>query len=214
MRFTDLRRELELHGWCCAAETLTSPSGGFWFDRATIERDVLAVYIPAARRAHSFAGAPRDHELSTLLDVLGGDPAVVGLAEHVASLQAELAWLAPRHGMALSQWTLGYPSVRATALHPTGGIAVIECATEGPPGFDLYAYHWIDDYSESVRLSRRKSFSRLSGSAALRQTAESAVAFLRSPAEDSAFERSSIGPANEGGIAIEREYQDSLLVLR
>jgi hypothetical protein len=212
VKFSDAKRELQAQGWRCDAETLISPSGGFWFYREMLEGDELGLYAQAARRVHKH----RCYELAPLLNVLCNDPAVAALAEHLALLESELAWLSSQHAMRLSLWDFEYPSVRATARHPSGGVAVVECVTDDPPDFQVLAYHWIDDHARSIRLSRRASFPQSQFSvASLRRAAEDAVAFLLLSPEASPFDKSSqIARLAAHWIASDEDYWSKFEVLR
>ncbi len=44
VRFVAVRLQLKLLGWQCDGELLTSPSGGFWFNRQMLEADMPGVY--------------------------------------------------------------------------------------------------------------------------------------------------------------------------
>jgi hypothetical protein len=115
--------------------------------------------------------------------------------------------------MTISLWAFGYPSVRATARHPSEGIVVADCVVEGASGVDLHAYHWIDDHQRSVRLSRRQSFPRLSDSADLDIALDQARAFLLlSPNRGDFFESAALAPADETRLAADAAYWNEFAV--
>jgi hypothetical protein len=194
MRFDDVREALAARGWRCDADGARSPSGGFWFDRPTFDRDIRAVYYPAARRAHSFPDSSDASELKFLVAALNADPALASLNDRLTTVRARLASYADAHAMTISLWAFGYPSVRATARHPSGGVAVVEGVVDDTPSVDLHAYHWVDDHTRSVRLSRRRSFPRLFDSTDLDTALHDALAFLLSSPARTAFESTALGP--------------------
>ena len=121
--FDDVRERLQAEGWPCEEHRITSPSGGYCFDRATFDRDVRAVYFPAARRFHSF-GERGAFELGVLLTVLEEHPVLEPLHRYLTLVRLELAASVARYEMTISQWDFGFPSVRATGSHPSSGVAV------------------------------------------------------------------------------------------
>jgi len=132
---------------------MMSPSGGFWFDRATLETDALAVYAPAARRVYSSMQMAAGHELSDLLRILRQEPIAGALAAHVESVHSALASWSVRHGMTLSLWERGEPTVRATARHPTGGVGCVEYLTGTSTHAEVFVHHWVDDWTRALRRS-------------------------------------------------------------
>ena len=152
MDFSDVRRELVALGWQCNGETTISPSKSFWFDRQTFALSPMRVYAPAARRVYSASTVPSVHqELRGLLALLERQTEIAVVAKHVRDIGEVAARWAVPHGATLSSWDFGYPAVRATARHPDGGVAAIECLAEAAPGIETIAYHWVDDWRSKVR---------------------------------------------------------------
>ena len=214
MRFDDVQEALVAREWRCEAGGVASPSGGFWFDRLTFDRDIRGVYYPAARRIHSFPDSPDANGLKDLVAILGADPALASLNDRLATVQARLLSYAEEHAMTISLWAFGYPSVRATARHASGGVAVVECVVDDTPGVDLHAYHWIDDHERNVRLSRRRSFLRLFNSPDLNMALQEARTFLLSSPDPESFERTALARTDQGTLPSDTAYWTAFSILR
>jgi hypothetical protein len=214
MKFDQVQELLGARNWRVESDRLESPSGGFGFDRETFDRDIRAVYDPAARRVYSFGHPPESHELHVLLLVLSDDPVLTALNNRVTSLQGYLQAFAEKHSMTISFWNFGHPSVRATALHPAGGVAVIEGMVEHPTAIDLNAYHWIDDPEGRVRRSRRQEFPGITNAAELPQSLTAAVTFLLASPDLALFRSVPLSPADAKHGAYDTEYWSGFSILR
>jgi hypothetical protein len=167
-----------------------------------------------SRRVHSFPDSSDASELKFLVAALNADPALASLNDRLTTVQTRLVSYADEHAMTISLWALGYPSVRATARHLSGGVAVVECVVDDTPNVDLHAYHWIDDHDRSVRLSRRRSFPHLFDSTDLDVALHEAQAFLLSSPAHASFERTALGPTDQSTLASDAAFWTALSILR
>jgi hypothetical protein len=104
------------------------------------------------------------------------------------------------HGATVSLWDFGYAAVRATARHPLGGIAAVDCLADAPPGVETLICHWIDDR----RIATRRSWCcalRANSVSDLPETLERAVHMLLAPPDSNAYSASA--------LAIDGRLQDS-----
>lgn len=192
MEYSAIARGLVALGWVSDAGTVVSPSSGFWFDRHTLEADPLRVYSPAARRAHSRWVPPAERqEFLDLLAILESEPEIAAIANHVDVVHSALLTWSTVHGATVSCWDFGYAAVRATARHPLGGIAVVECLAGAPPGVETLLYHWVDDWPSATRRGWRGEL-RANLVSDLPKTLERAVRLLLEPPESNGYSISSL----------------------
>jgi len=193
------------------SESVTSPVGSFWFHRETIERDPMRIYEPAARRAHRDDYSERQ-VLFDLLEILEREPSVGAVASQVRAIHAVVARWALVHGATVSLWECGYAAVRATARHPFGGIAVIECLADRQQHVETLVYHWIDDWSNVTRRSWRAQL-RAASATDLQQTLDHALRLLLD--RPSAGEYEDSPPYTHGKwVDNDREYWAAFQILR
>jgi hypothetical protein len=132
-------------------------------------------------------------ELRELLHVLEEDPAIGALAEHIRAVHSLIATWSVDHCFMPSPWDFGYPAVRATARHPLGGVAAIECLLGTPPNVQLFVYHWVDEASRAIRHSWREQFAiEPFQAASLLRRLDEAIAHLLGPPEPSAYRESAV----------------------
>lgn len=160
MNITDLRMALESLGWRFDGTSLVSPSGGYWISESVLE-SLVQVYLPVARRREMALrqGHPEAQEYDALLCALQADPSISILASRVRMMGQILTAWATGHGATVSLWDFNLPAARATARHPFGGIACIDCQLEETAEVSVTAMHWCDDYSDGIRRSWRQSLS-------------------------------------------------------
>jgi hypothetical protein len=184
MTLADLRRVLEPLGWRFDGGAITSPSGGYWVSEEQLVSP-LQVYLPVARRREL---ARREHraadadEYEQLLDALEADPEVALVASRVRALSEIAAPWAAQHQATLSLWDFSLPAIRATARHPDGGMACVECELSGPATVSVTAMHWHDHIESGVPRGWKHTLARAESSAAsVRARLDEAAALLFQP---------------------------------
>jgi len=204
MTITDLRHALEPLGWRFDGTHLTSPSGGYWLSELMLGSPIQ-VYGPVARRwelfRHECLGGAQEYQ--DLLRALEADPEVSLLASQVRTM-AEVAtpWVAD-HGAAVSLWDFSLPAVRATARHPVGGMACIECEVHCAATVSVAAIHWCDDYANGVRSGWTHPLPTTELSArSLRVRLDEALSLLLEPRDMTLYTYTNLeGTAGSGALA-------------
>ncbi len=216
MEFSRLKQLMELEGWRVEPTLLTAPSGDYWVSDEPGE-DWVERYLTVARRAEQSRAQGRTAqaaEFDALLRALAADEGVAAMLRHFEAVSEVVRRWSTCRGLALSFWDFSRPSVRATARHPAGGIACIECIAEPPAGVLLLAYHWVDDLERSTRTSWVERWPLGAFEAErLRDGLEHALERLMAPPSPSDYRTSTIA-AGATELDQDRAYEDALPLLR
>jgi len=112
--------------------------------------------------------------------------------------------------MTISAWDFSYPALRAVARHPSAGFGLIECFTDGPPSFEMYVSHWVDDFVRGVRRTRSLRLPTRAIASDFEDLTEFCTEFLLSPASDEAYVNTPLASRT----AHKNDYLEHLSVLR
>jgi hypothetical protein len=216
MNVMDLRNVLEPLGWRFDGTNLCFPSGGYWVTEFMLESPVQ-VYQPVARRREMALreGHLEVQEYDDLLHALQADPLVSILVSRVR-MTAEIvtAW-ATDHGATVTLWDFSLPAARATARHPSRGIACIDCQLEETAVVSVTPLHWCDDHSNGIRRSWRQSLSPCDLCAApLTARLDEAVRLLLEPRDVASYKESRrAGAETAATVALAKAWENGFGIL-
>jgi hypothetical protein len=154
MTIAELREALEPLGWRFDGANLVSPSQGYWISELDLASPIQA-YLPVARR-REMARRGRlasEDEYGSLMLALEAESSIAILTSRVRAIERVVVPWAAAHGATVSLWDYSLPMVRATARHPLGGIALLDCELEETAMVSVAACHSVDDYSSRIRRS-------------------------------------------------------------
>jgi hypothetical protein len=214
MNMIDLRKVLEPLGWCFDGTNLFSPSKGYWVSESMLASPAQ-VYMPVARRREMALRERRPEalEYDALLSALQADPSISVLAARVGMMGDIVTAWATEHGATVSLWDFSLPGARATARHPLGGMACVECQLEDTAMVSVTALHWRDDYSKGIRRSWRQALSPCDLSAApLTARLDEAVRLLLEPRDVAVYKQTDrAGTIDSASLA--QAWEDRFLIL-
>jgi hypothetical protein len=217
MNITDLCKMLEPFGWRFDGTSLHSPSGGYWVTESMMESPAQ-VYQPVARRREMALrdGYPEVQEYDALLRALQADPSISILASRVRVLGEIVTAWATAHGATVTLWDFSLPAARATARHPFGGIACIDCQLEETAVVSVTPLHWCDDHSNGIRRSWRQSLSPCDLFAApLTARLDEAVSLILEARDITSYKETerAAGAVTAATVALTKAWEDGFDIL-
>jgi hypothetical protein len=216
MNLIDLRIVLEPLGWQFDGSNLVSPSGGYWISESTLLEPLAKVYPPVARRREMALreGRPDAHEYDALVRALEADLSISILASQVRTMGELVTAWAKEHSATVSLWELNLPAARATARHPFGGMACIECELENTGAVSVTVMHWRDDHSSGIRSLWMRSLSPCDLFVTpLAASLDDAVRLLLEPHDITSYKHTDLASGNASLVALAQAWENGFGIL-